>query len=148
MPILKNATIFSLLPVELVEQIYADANTKQETKRYFKQFIAPLIDVTVQFVSNNRCVACYMKKCFDTTEMVFHGKDMSDYSKCVLYGHTTSGSRMVSAHSHHLRKLSSYRILEEVGVEAWFESMYLGEFNGRKFIGVRNEVKIRVKLIN
>jgi hypothetical protein len=56
-------TFFSLLPANIVDDIYDFADKKAELKKYFQRNVLTLVDPTLCFLSGRDCDSCFLHDC-------------------------------------------------------------------------------------
>lgn len=67
--------MFYNLPHDILDKIFEFSDYKSDIKKYFKQNIAPKIDITLRKISNN-CELCYIQQ--------FKNKKNNNY-KCLVH---------------------------------------------------------------
>jgi hypothetical protein len=111
---------FSLLPSNIVDDIYDFADKKAESKKYFQRNVLTLVDPTLCFLSNRDCDSCFLHDCkirISGELGPFHGR------VCFGCRKIRNGDVMVSAHSAGQQWRDQYKVLAFCGVEKWKQTI-------------------------
>ena len=72
---INNSIMIYNLPIDILDNIFEFTDYKSDIQKYFKQNIAPKIDISLKEISNN-CELCYIKQ--------FKNKKNNNY-KCLVH---------------------------------------------------------------
>lgn len=130
-------SIFSLLPADLVNDIYDFTDKKAETKAYFQRNVLPQVDPTLCFLSSKYCDTCFLQDC-----KIRISGELGPCHARVCYGcrKIRNGNIMVSAHSadHQWRK--QYGVLIRCGIEGWKQTILTWNHGSNERGGPRFDV--------
>lgn len=113
-------SLFSLLPVDIVEDIYYLADKKAELKKYFQRNVLTMVDPTLCFLSSDSCDSCFLHDC----KIRISGKIEPFHKKvCFACRKVRNGDVMVSAHSASQQWRAQYGVLALCGAEQWKQTI-------------------------
>lgn len=124
MQAIRNASIplslFSLLPADIVDNIYDLADKKAELKKYFQRNVLTKVDPTLCFLSNRDCDSCFLHDC----KIRIKG-ELGPFHKrvCLSCRNLRNGDEMVSAHDWRQQWRAQYKVLSLCGIEQWKQTI-------------------------
>jgi len=113
------------LNYEVISLIMDFADYSAPIKKYFRKNVLPEIDRTIAFVRNPECPSCFKQACGAKSEQRFGAGKAPDFKfECFACMRIEGEDRIVSAHSSSQNWRRSYKVLTNVGFDAWLEACY------------------------
>lgn len=109
---------FSVLPKEIIDEIYEMSGYKSDLKKYFQHNVLTFIDPTLCFLSNKHCNYCFIREC----EIRNGQKSLSE--NCFGCKQKRKGDVMVSAHDANKQWRPEYKLLILLGPEHWKRAIF------------------------
>jgi hypothetical protein len=130
-------TFFSLLPTNLVNDIYDLADKKAETKAYFQRNVLPQVDPTLCFLSSKDCDTCFLQDC-----KIRISGELGSFHQKICFGcrKVRNGDVMVSAHSADQQWRAQYGVLGLCGIEQWKQAILVWTHGSNERRGPRYSV--------
>lgn len=110
--------LFSILPKEIIEEIYEMSGYKVDIKKYFQRHVLTSIDPSLCFLSNKRCNYCFVREC----EIRNGHQSFSDF--CFGCKQKRKGDKMVSAHDANKQWRPEYKLLILLGPDHWKRAIF------------------------